>query len=136
MIRVAYLCEPHIGGTFSFFLKLRPALAERGIDFRCICPFNGKLYEGSEYESRDGVDYLDLEEDPAKATNRIISHLQEQEVAVVLVLPGAYEIATNLPRYLPAEFRCVARLPHNARGVYLPAQFIADYLDQIGRASW
>lgn len=130
-MRVAYMCEPHMGGMFSFFLKLRPALADRGIDFRCVCPFTARLYRGSQFEGIDGVDYIDLDDNPAIATGQMIAHLESHQYHIVMVLPGCYEITTNLPRYLPGRFRCAARLPHNARGVYLPTKFIADYLDRI-----
>ena len=131
MIRVAYLCEPHVGGMYSFFLKMRPELRTWDIDLRCICPFPGRLYRGSHYENEEGVDYLDLDAGPAEATSQILSHIERAGYSVVVILPGCYEIASNLPRYLPQGVRCVARLPHNARGVYLPTQWIAPYLDRI-----
>ena len=131
MTRVAYLCEPHVGGMYSFFQKMRPALAARNMDFRCVCPFPGRLYQGSRYEDEEGVDYLDLHADPAKATEQIVAHVEQAGYATLVILPGCYEIASNLPRYLPRTVRCVARLPHNARGVYLPTQWISPYLDRI-----
>ena len=130
-MKVAYICEPQVGGTFVFFTQLRPQLARHGIDFRCIPPFDRSAFRNSRYLQMDGIDFLDLPEDPPAALNRIIRHLEEQAFGAVLVLPGCNELGTALPAYLPAHIGCVAKIPHNGRGTYLPTREMEPFIDRI-----
>ena len=131
LMRVAYICEPQVGGTFVFFTQLRPLLARHGIDFRCIPPVDQAAYRTSRYWGQDGVDFLDLSDDPATALGQIIQHLEKQDFRAVLTLPGCHLLGTCLPAYLPAPIGCAAKIPHNGRGTYLPTQEMAPYIDWI-----
>ncbi len=131
MMKVAYICEPQVGGTFVFFTQLRPHLAEHGIDFHCIPPFDRSAYKNSRYNGMDGVDFLDLANDVPTALGQIIRHLKAQNFRAVLTLPGCDPLGTSLPAYLPAHIGCAAKIPHNGRGTYLPTQEFEPYIDQI-----
>jgi glycosyltransferase involved in cell wall biosynthesis len=130
-MKVAYICEPQVGGTFVFFTQLRPQLARLGIDFRCIPPFDQSAFQNSRYRDMDGIDFLPLPIDPAAALGQIIRHLEEQDFRAVLVLPGCNALGTSLPAYLPAHIGCVAKIPHNGRGTYLPTKELGPYIDWI-----
>lgn len=130
-MRVAYICEPQVGGTFVFFTQLRPQLARHGIDFRCIPPFDRSAFRNSRYLEMEGIDFLDLPGDPPAALKQIIRHLEEQAFGAVLTLPGCNELGTALPAYLPAHIGCVAKIPHNGRGTYLPTREMEPFIDVI-----
>lgn len=130
-MRVAYICEPQVGGTFVFFTQLRPLLARHGIDFRCIPPVDQEAYRRSRYWGQDGVDFLSLAEDPATALGQVIQHLEKQDFRAVLTLPGCHLLSTSLPAYLPDYIGCAAKIPHNGRGTYLPTQEMASYIEWI-----
>lgn len=131
MRKVAYICEPQVGGTFVFFTQLRAHLFRHGIDFRCIPPFDRALYRTSSYWNVDGVDFIDLARDLPTALRQLLSHLQDQDYQAVLTLPGCNELGTVLPAYLPAHIGCAAKIPHNGRGTYLPTQEMEAYIDRI-----
>lgn len=130
-MKVAYICEPQVGGTFVFFTQLRPLLAQHGIDFRCIPPFNGSLYGETPYEKVDGMDFVPLSEDIPVALGQLVRHLDEQGYNGVLTLPGCHVLGTCLPAYLPAHIGCAAKIPHNGRGTYLPTKEFEPYIDCI-----
>jgi hypothetical protein len=54
MFKAAYFCEPQVGGTYTYFRQLRPALAARGIDFRCVAPFSAERFKGTRFEGDEG----------------------------------------------------------------------------------
>lgn len=132
MIKVAYFCEPQFGGTFSFFRRMRPRLAEHGIDFRCISPFSGEHLVGSRFEGVDGMDDVRFPENDLPAASEIlIRHLVDTGYHVVVVLPGSDVLAVNLVRYLPRHIRTAARIPMITRGAYAPAKAIEPSLDLV-----
>ena len=131
MIKVAYICEPHLGGMYTFFCRIRPALAAYGIDFRAICPFDGLPYTSGLFADEEGVDYLRLSEDPLEVAGAFVSHLKQQDCHAVVILPGAYAIPTELPPYLPASIRCFARVPMMTGGAYRPTIRQADFWDGV-----
>ena len=47
------------------------------------------------------------------------------------MLPGCYPFVSSLPAYLPKSIRCMARMPHNARGVYMPTAVMAPHINRI-----
>ncbi len=131
MLKVAYICEPQVGGTFVFFTQLRPHLARYGIDFRCIPPISGSAYANSSYSKVEGIDFLELSNEVPVALGQLIRHLEDQHFRAVLILPGCDPLGTSLPAYLPAHIGCAAKIPHNGRGTYLPTQEFEPYIDQI-----
>lgn len=131
VMKVGYLCEPQMGGTYTFFRRLRPALAKEGIDFRCVPPISGERFRGTRFEGAEGVDFVDLPEDPASATRRLIGHFRQERYGLIMVLPGADVLSSNLPRYLPLDIRCAMRVPMMTRGAYAPARAVAAHLNRI-----
>ena len=132
MMKVAYFCEPQVGGTFSFFKRIRPRLAGHGIDFRCISPLSGEHLAGSRFENTDGVDDVRFpENDLVAASEILIRHLVGNRYDAVVVLPGCDLVATNLVRYLPRHIRTAARVPMITRGTYAPAKAIGADLDMV-----
>ena len=132
MLKVAYFCEPQFGGTFSFFRRMRPRLAERGIDFRCVSPLSGERLAGSRFEGVDGVDDIRFPENDLPAASEIlIRHLVDNGYGAVVVLPGSDVLAVNLVRYLPRQIRTAARIPMITRGAYAPAKAIEPSVDLV-----
>lgn len=129
--RAAYFCEPQVGGTFTYFRRLRPALAARGIDFRCVAPLSAERFKGTRFEGEEGVDFIPLAADLPTATRQAIEHLRRENYALVMVLPGADPLSTQLPRYLPRSIRCAMHVPMMTRGAYVPTQALAPHLDRI-----
>jgi glycosyltransferase involved in cell wall biosynthesis len=131
-MRVAYFCEPQVGGTYSFFKRMRPLLAAHGIEFRCISPCSGERLAGTRFEGDRGVDDVRFPEDdlPA-ATEILIRHLNARQYDAVIVLPGSDILAVNLVRYLPRGIRTAARVPMITRGAYAPAKAIEPSLDLV-----
>lgn len=131
-MKVAYLCEPQVGGTYSFFRRIRPAIRREGIEFRCVPPLSGERFEGSPYVNDEGLDLVRFPEgDAPAATRQIIAHLVEEQFDAVLILPGTDMVCTNLVRYLPRHIRALARVPMFTRGAYAPTQALQDSLDGI-----
>jgi glycosyltransferase involved in cell wall biosynthesis len=128
-MKIAYFCEPQVGGTFSFFKRVRPHLLERGIDFRCIPPLTAECFPGTPYADLDGVDYVSFPDHPARATAIMIRHLEEQGYDAVMILPGTDITFTNIVRYLPRRMRTLARVPMFTRGSYGPAQALNNHID-------
>lgn len=131
MIKVAYICEPQVGGTFSFFPDLRCAILKHGIDLRCICPFDRHSYKKGRFADCEGVDYISLSGEIKEDVRELIKHIIGEQYSVVMILPGCYIASTVLPLYLPRSVGTVAKIPHNARGVYHPTRIISGYLDHI-----
>lgn len=130
-MKVAYFCEPQIGGTFTFFRRLRPALARHGIDFRCVSPISAEQFAGTRFEGAEGVDFIPLSPDLPEATGQMIHHLQSQDYEMVMVLPAADVLSSNLPAYLPRTIRTSIRVPMMTRGAYAPTQAIAAHVDVV-----
>ena len=131
-MKVAYICEPQIGGTYTSFQQVRKRLLSRGIDYRCVPPLDRQAFQTTRFIHDEGVDFIDYpERDPGGMARRLVRHLQEQRFSAVVILPGGYPFVSSLPPCLPREIRCIARMPHNARGVYWPTAVMADHFNRI-----
>lgn len=130
-MRVAYICTPEVGGTFTFFQRLRPELAKLGVDFRCVSPISAHKFTGSRFANLEGVDYIELPDDPAAATSALLAHLRASAYELAMCLPTGDVLTKNLPRYIPREIRCVSRVPMMTRGAYVPVKAVAAHLDLI-----
>ncbi|MBU1910063.1 MAG: hypothetical protein KJ726_08450, partial [Verrucomicrobia bacterium] len=133
-MKIAYLCEPQAGGTFTFFRRVRPRLAALGVEFRCLPPYSAETFAGSPFEGAEGVDFLTLPSDPSdlsKASAVLIQHMVSENYDAVLILPGCDILTTNLARYVPRILRCAARVSLMARGAYVPARAIAEHLSAV-----
>lgn len=130
-MKVAYFCEPQVGGTFTYFQLLRPALWKYGIDFRCIPPVGAERYAGSRFLQEPGVEFVSLADDLPSATQQIIEHLTRENYQLVMVLPGATLLSSSLPFYLPRSVRCVIHVPMMTRGAYVPTHALAPYLNRV-----
>lgn len=132
MRKVAYICEPQIGGTYTSFRQVRARLLPQGIDYRCVPPTDRQAFHATPFAADEGVDFIDYPSaDPAAQARRLVGHLQAEGYAAVVVLPGCYPFVSSLPPYLPREIRCLARMPHNARGVYRPTALMAEHFNRI-----
>lgn len=131
-MKVAYICEPQVGGTYTSFLSIREGLLKHGIDYRCVPPFPASHYTSSHFIHDPAVDFVDMEQsDYAEMAKALVGHLERNHYQVVVILPGCYPYVTSMIAYLPKSIRCVARLPHNARGVYWPTKAVSAYLNGI-----
>lgn len=131
-MKVAYICEPQIGGTYTSFRQVRAKLLPLGIDYRCVPPSDKQAYVGTRFANDEGVDFIDYPQSaPAEMARRLVRHLQAERFTAVVILPGCYPFVSCLPPYLPREIRCLARMPHNARGVYWPTALMAEHFNRI-----
>lgn len=131
-MKVAYICEPQAGGTFSFFTRIRKKLAVRGIEMRCIPPITAERFSGSPFAELEGVDYVSFpEEDRPRASQLLIDHLLHEGYDAAMVLPGSDIVGNNLVRYLPQSIRTLARVPMITRGAYAPTLALLSHLDMI-----
>ena len=132
MIKVAYICEPYLGGLYSFFREMRPAFQQIGIDFRCMAPHPKHRYAQACHAGDDGVVLIADEcSEEAGFVGTLSQHLAEEGYRGVVVVPGNSLASTLLPCVLPADIVRVAMVPHNGRGVYLPTAKISGHLDWI-----
>lgn len=132
MLKIGYICEPQVGGTYTSFQQVRKRLLPKGIDYRCVPPFDKALFQSSRFAQDEGVDFLDFPDNsPAAKAQRLVRHLVEENYAGIVILPGCYPFVSSLPAYLPQTIRCIARMPHNARGVYRPTAVMSAYLNRI-----
>ena len=132
MKKIAYICEPQVGGTYTSFRQVRERLLPKGIDYRCVPPFDKQEFLSTRFAKDEGVDFIDFpDKDPAAMARRLVRHLQEAQFSGMVVLPGCYPFVSGLPPYLPREIRCLARMPHNARGVYVPTALMADHYNRV-----
>ena len=131
-MKVAYICEPQIGGTYTSFRQVREQLLPKGIDYRCVPPVDGKAFANTRFAHDEGVDFIEYPHDePAAMARRLVDHLQAEQFSSVVILPGCYPWVSSLPPFLPREIRCLARMPHNGRGVYQPTALMAAHYDRI-----
>lgn len=130
-MKLAYLCEPQVGGTFTFFLRLRDGWQGSGHEVRCIPPHSSELFAGGRFAGQPGVDYLHLPEDLASASRVLIRHLEQGGFDAVMVLPGSDVLTTNLLRFIPRHIRTFARVPMATQGACRQVAAVADHLDGI-----
>lgn len=128
-MKAAYICEPQIGGTFSFFQQLRPAMAPLGVDLVCVPPVSASQIAASPFRNAEGVRATELSDSLPEATEQLIDFLLRESCDLVMTLPCCGVLTANLPRYLPSSLRCVVRVPMMTRGAYAPTQAVADYMD-------
>ncbi len=132
MLKIAYICEPQTGGTYTSFRQVRERLLSRGIDYRCIPPMDRQAFAATRFAGDEGVDFIDFPgSDPGGMARRLVRHLREHGFSAMVILPGCYPFVSSLPPFLPRDVRCLARLPHNARGVYLPTALMMDHFNRI-----
>ena len=78
MKKIAYICEPQMGGTYTSFRQVRERLLPRGIDYRCVPPFDKQAFQATRFAKDEGVDFIDFpENDPAGMARPLVPHLQE-----------------------------------------------------------
>lgn len=103
-----------------------------GIDYRCIPPTDKKAFANTPFANDEGVDYIDYPDpDPIAMGKRLLQYLRQERFEIMVVLPECYPFVTSLVPYLPTDIRCIARMPHNSRGVYHPTKLIASYLNRV-----
>ena len=132
MLKVAYICEPYLGGLYTFFLEMRPAFRQIGVDFICLAPYPSHRYGQGRNVHDDGVVSIPFDrDDDVSFIDKVAQFLAKEEFSGVVVVPGNSRASTLLPCILPPDFVSIALVPHNGRGVYLPTSRIHRYLDWI-----
>lgn len=48
-LKIAYICEPQIGGTYTSFRQVREQLLPMDIDYRCIPPFDKQAFAATRF---------------------------------------------------------------------------------------
>lgn len=132
MLKVAYICEPYLGGLYTFFLEMRPAFRKVGVDFICLAPHPCHRYRQGRNIHDDGVTMIPFDrDDDAVFTGKLSQFLSEEKFTGVIVVPGNSQASTLLPCILDPKIVSIALVPHNGRGVYLPTSRIHCHLDWI-----
>jgi glycosyltransferase involved in cell wall biosynthesis len=129
MIKVAYLCNPHIGGTFSFFKRMRPALRAHGIDF--VCLGTGVRDGDSGVASGDGIQLVELPTEPTHAMAMLVDVIVNRGFNAVMGIAGSEEHFANLFRFLPKRISTVTRIGNMTQGAYRPARLMARHSDKV-----
>lgn len=132
-MKIAYLCEPQLGGTYSFFKILRPLLAKHGMDFVCVSEASPQWFSESRFSKDDGVICAALDENSPlpERTRNLVSFLQLHGFDAVMTLPACSVTTSNLPRYLPHSLKCFIRVPMMTRGAYAPVRAMQRYVNAI-----
>ncbi len=132
-MKIAYLCEPQLGGTYTFFKTLRPLLARQGMDFICVSEASRDWFSASRFARDEGVECaaLDASRSLADQTRSLISFLQTHAFDAVMILPACSLVSSNLPRYLPHSIKCFVRVPMMTRGAYAPVRAIWRHVNGI-----
>lgn len=118
-----------MGGMFTFYLRMRNPLRQRGIEFNCVPPTDISPWLAGGRAEVQGLDGIPLPADPHDAMMQLIQHLLARQYQAVMVLPGCYLLGSMLPRYLPSAIRCVARIPMMTRGAYAPSMAVRTWLN-------
>lgn len=131
MQRWAFLQTPRLGGTYSVFRALRPALGELGISLRWAGMASGTCPEippELQAESRWGSFVNEDSSDTQRRTHALYDHLTNgsYDGVIVNVLCGALE--TNMARYLPTTIPRILVVHSTTRGTYLAARAVRDYV--------
>lgn len=131
MRKIAYICEPYLGGLFSFFLEMRPAFARLGYDLRCV-PAGPRSAYLTPLADADGMTFVPEESfrgrHPAEA---VVDFLKNGSFEQVICVPGNTDVATLAPAMLPPAIGTIAMVPHNGRGVYRPTAAVQRHLDWV-----
>lgn len=132
ILNVAYICEPHVGGTFHFFRRFRPALAPLGINLVCVPPLADEDLAHNQHAGMDGVQPGGLPKDSIPSMGEALcAHLMREQYAAIMILPGCDPLGSVLPRHLDRAIRCVARVPLMTRGAYAPLRAVRAYVNQV-----
>lgn len=132
MRKVAYICEPFLGGLYTFFQEMRPAFRSVGVDFRCVAPHPKQDYGAGRNIGDEGVVLIPFDGDDEEGfVGRLSQYLVQEDYKGVVVVPGNSVASTLLPCILPPSIVSIAMVPHNGRGVYRPTSRIRRHLDWI-----
>src|SRR5690606_17082212 len=89
IMKIASFVFPHIGGTYTVFRHLRPALAERGVDLRWIGVGARQAARFRADEWREALGYgtmlVPAEENVRLQAAAVIHHLQAERYDAVFV---------------------------------------------------
>ena len=132
-MRLAYLCHPHIGGTYGVFRTLRLALAPTGVELRWLAA-------GAEaHRARAAPCWADDQAHgavagPADADERaqslaLLQAVAEEQFDGVLINVLTSRAEMNLARYLPAAMVRVMLVHNITPGTYAAARAIRDYVN-------
>lgn len=132
-MKIAYLCEPQLGGTYTFFKTLRPLLLERGMELTCVSEASDEWFRQSRFARDEGVLCASIDQAaPLKEqTRQMLALLQAHAFDAILVLPGCSLLSSNLPGYLPRNMKCVMRVPMMTRGAYAPTAAVQPHVNRI-----
>ena len=131
MIKVAYLCIPYVGGTYTTFADLQSLLFKRGFDFRCIGLKESKSNQSYFEQLEEGVQLWHVPSDPAHATSKVIEMLLSEDYEMVIVIPQGRVLTSNLPRYLPKSIRSVILAVGMTYNLYNITKCMIPFVDSI-----
>lgn len=131
MMKIAYFCEPHVGGTFRFFLNIRPPLARLGVEFVCLPPLTAVQLANNPWAQREGVQTLSLPEDLCSATQWLNEYLRAEGFSCILILPGCDVLSSSLPVYVNRSVRTMARVPVMTQGAYRPLNEMRAHINRV-----
>lgn len=132
-MKIASFVFPHIGGTYTVFRHLRPALAERGVDLRWIGVGARQAARFRADEWREALGYgtmlVPAEENVRLQAAAVIHHLQAERYDAVFVNVLSDRVQTNAIRYLGPHIRRIMIVHNITPGTYAAARSIRDHVD-------
>ena len=130
-IRVAYFCEPQLGGTFSFYDHLRVSLPS-DVELKCVSFLSKEAYEKTAYRNRTDILYWDINRtDGIGAAELFISKLYENGFDAIMHLAGGDPFITEIVPYLPSDIATFIRVPMMTRGAYLTVKKLKGYFTGV-----
>lgn len=119
-----------MGGTYTVFRTLRPALVDYGIVLRWVglAPAGGGTVPPELHGELEWGSFVRQSSDECERVAALYQHLSQgaYDGVIVNILCGAIE--TNMARYLPARMPRVAMVHSTTRGTYVAARSVRDHV--------
>jgi len=118
VIKVAFGSVPKDGGTFTFYRNQRPALAEHGIDLRCVTLGRAEAALWDDAYADDGCVLLVPKAIRLRTQARaFVDWCEREEIDIVMGInsPGILSAIPHLPERVRAMSRCANGFDHGYR---------------------
>lgn len=131
-MKLATNCVPHMGGTYSWFCRLRAGLAAHGITLRWLAA--GSAAAGTTghspwtQELASGDVVAPEAKDEAAAARMVVEHLKREQYDGFLINVLCDRLLTNLTRYLPAKLSRVLVVHNISPATYRAARSVRDHV--------
>lgn len=129
-MKVAYLCAPHLGGTFSVYRHLRDGLTPHGFDLRWIGvgPIAAAAWDDEAWAAERPFGFVIAAGDEAAQGAALVRLIEAErfDAVVVNVLTSAVEM--NAVRYLDPRIGRIMIVHNITPGTYAAAGALRDFV--------